>query len=67
MKTMGHLKSFIILEDAMIFFEQKIEEGLSQGWEIDAAEVRWVNHHWRIGITFTKEYDVDEDQEELPW
>lgn len=65
MKTMGYIESFISLEDATTFFENKVTEGVRQGWDIDSAEIRFVNYAWRIGIQFTRDdYEETEDTED---
>lgn len=50
METIGLIKSFLDLDEAAHCYENTIRDFLLRGYEIDKAELVYVNFHYRVGI-----------------
>lgn len=50
METIGLIKSFLDLDEATRCYENTIRDFLLRDYEIDKAEIVYVNFHYRVGI-----------------
>lgn len=57
-KTVTNMKSFLDLDEAVAFLEQKVLEAAVDGYEIlESSGIRRVNHQWQVGIIGGKEVE----------